>query len=102
MKPNGNLGRGAQIAIMALVILGLIGGSLIIAHAGFETSPKTRSVQTVFVPLPEAYVMVATMYGQSLIGMLVLLRVRKTSKIVSLLVALAFAALAFILVSVWR
>lgn len=74
MKPAENLGRGAQIAIMALVVLGLMGGSLVIAHTGFETSPKTRGVQPVFVPLPQAYLMVAAMYGQSLIGMLVLLR----------------------------
>ena len=102
MKPAENLGRGALISIAALVILGLIGGSLIIAHAGFETSPKSRSAQPVFVPFPEAYLMVAAMYGQSFIGMLVLLRARKTSKIGIFLGILLFAAVASILVSVWR
>lgn len=80
MKPTENLGRGAQIAVVALVVLGLIGGSLIIAHTGFETSPKTRGAQPVFVPFPQAYLMFAAMYGQSFIGMLVLVRARKISK----------------------
>jgi hypothetical protein len=102
MKPTENLGRAAQIAIMALVILGMVGGSLIIAHTGFETSPKTRGAQPVFVPFPEAYLMVAAMYGQSFIGMLVLLRARKTSKIGIFLGILLFAAVASILISVWR
>ena len=80
MKPVENLGQGAQIAIMALVVLGLIGGSLVIAHSGFETSPKTRSVQPVFVPLPQAYLVVAALYAQSIIGLLVLLLAHKTTK----------------------
>ena len=80
MKPVENLGRGAQIAIIALVALGIIGGCLIMAHSGFETLPKTRSTQRVFVPLPEAYLMTAAMYGQSFIGMLVILRAGKVLK----------------------
>jgi hypothetical protein len=102
MKPPENLSLGAQIAVMALVVLGLIGGSLIIAHTGFETSPKTRGAQSVFVPLPQAYLMVAAMYGQSFIGMLVLLRDRKISKIGIFLSVLGYAAVAFLLVSLWR
>ena len=102
MKPAENLGRGAQIAIMALVVLGLIGGSLIIAHTGFETSPKTRGAQPVFVPLPQAYLMVAAMYGQSFIGMLVLLRARKISKIGISLSVLGYIAVALTLISLWR
>jgi hypothetical protein len=102
MKPPENLTLGAQIAVMALVVLGLIGGSLIIAHSGFETSPKTRGTQSVFVPLPQAYLMVAAMYGQSLIGLLVLLRARRISKIGSLLAMLGYAAAAFLLISLMR
>ena len=102
MKPVKNLGRGAQIAIMSLVILGLIGGCLIIAYAGFATLPKTRGVHNVFVPLPEAYLMAAAMYGQSIIGMLVLLRDRKTSFIGIFLSCLGYAAAAFALISIWR
>jgi hypothetical protein len=102
MKPAENLGRGAQMAIMALVVLGLIGGSLIIAHAGFETSPKTRGVQPVFVPLPQAYLMAAAMYGQSFIGMLVLLRARKISKTSIFLTVLGYIAVALTLISLWR
>jgi hypothetical protein len=102
MKLPEKLGLGAQIAIMALLILGLIGGSLIIAHTGFETSPKTRGAQSVFVPLPQAYLMVAAMYGQSFIGMLVLLRARKISNMGIFLCVLGYTAVAFLLVSLWR
>ena len=79
-----------------------IGGSLIIAHAGFETSPKTRGSQPVFVPLPEAYLMVAAMFGQSFIGMLVLLRARKISKTGITLSVLGYIAVALTLIILWR
>ena len=102
MKPVENLGRGAQIAIAALVVLGLVGGSLVIAHSGFATSPKTRGVHSVFVPLPEAYLMAALMYGQSFIGMLVILRARKVSKIGIFIGVLGYATAASILVSLLR
>ena len=102
MKPVKNLGREAQIAIMSLVVLGLIGGCLIIAYSGFATSPKTRGVSSVFVPLPEAYLMAAAMYGQSIIGMLVLLRDRKTSYSGIFLSCLGYVAVASTLISIWR
>ena len=102
MKPVENLGRGAQLAIFALVILGLIGGCLIIAYSGFETSPKTRGVHRVFVPLPQAYLMTAAMYGQSIIGMVVLLRNRKTSFMGIFLSCLGYVAVASTLINIWR
>ena len=101
MKPVENLDRGAQVAIISLVILGLIGGCLIIAYSGFATSPKMRSVESVFVPLPEAYLMAAAMYGQSIIGMVVLLRNRKTSHIGIFLSCLGYVAVASILINIW-
>lgn len=102
MKPVKTLGRGAQTAILSLVILGLIGGCLIIAYSGFATAPKTRGVDSIFVPLPQAYLMAAAMYGQSVIGLLVLLRDRKTSYTGTLLSCLAYVAAAFTLISIWR
>ena len=102
MNPVKNLGLGAQIAIIALVVLGLGGGCLIIAYSGFLTLPKTRSVHSVFVPLPEAYLMAAVMYGQSVIGMLVLLQDRKTSYIGIFLSCVGYVAVAFTLISIWR
>ena len=102
MKPVENLGRGAQIAIIALVALGFIGGCLIIALSGFETLPKTRSTQRVFVPLPEAYLMAAAMYGQPFIGMLVILRAKKVSKIGIFTAVMGYAAAPTILVSILR
>ena len=102
MKPVKNLGLGAQLAIIALVVLGLVGGCLIIAYSGFATLPKTRGVQSVFVPLPAAYLMAAVMYGQSVIGMLVLLRDQKTPYIGIFLSCVGYVAVAFTLISIWR
>ena len=102
MKPVENLSRGAQIALTAMAILGLIGATLIVVYSGFETSPKTRGAQSVFVPLPQAYLMVAAMYGQSVIAMVALLRARKISTARIFLGVLGYAAVAVTLVGVWR
>lgn len=67
-----------RLSIAAMFVLGLLGGTLIMAHSGFETSPR-RGGTSVFVPLPEAYVIAATMYGMSLLAMLALLRSRTQS-----------------------
>lgn len=63
----------AQISVGALVLLGLVGGSLILAYSGFVTSPKRGGAPT-FVPLPQAYVLVATMYGMSWLALGALLQ----------------------------
>lgn len=79
MKPQPPLSLPAQLSIAALVLLGLIGGSLIVAHAGFETSPRRGGTST-FVPAPAAYVLAAVMYLQSGLALVVLLRNRRISK----------------------
>lgn len=87
------LGRGAQLAVAALVVLGMLGGSLIVAQAGFATSPR-RGGPSTFVPVPEAYVLAATMYGMSVLGLLALLRNRRVSlpmMAVSFVAHIAFA-----------
>ncbi|RZS46635.1 hypothetical protein [Sphaerotilus mobilis] len=76
MKPSPPLSLPAQAAVAALVLLGLLGGSLIVAYAGFETSPR-RGGHSVFVPAPEAYVLAVLMYAMSLIGGVALLRARQ-------------------------
>lgn len=68
----------AQVAIAALVVLGMLGGCLIVAHSGFGTSPK-RGGPSTFVPAPEAYVLAALLYAMSAIGLLALLRARRVS-----------------------
>jgi hypothetical protein len=73
MKPSNPLNPAAQAAVAALVLLGLLGGSLILAHGGFATSPK-RGGTSIFVPMPEAGLLAATLYGMSCIGLLALLR----------------------------
>ena len=78
MKPTPPLGPAARFFVAALVLLGLVGGSLVVAHAGFETSPR-RGGPTTFVPAPQAYLMTAVMYGMSCIALLALLRDRRVS-----------------------
>ncbi|MDD5479123.1 hypothetical protein [Rhodoferax sp.] len=86
MKQPPPLNLPAQISIAALGVLGLLGGSLIVAYAGFQTSPRRGGTPT-FVPAPEAYVMAAIMYLMSCIAVLVLLRHHQFSK---LAIAVAF------------
>jgi hypothetical protein len=85
-KPSPVLSPAVQGFVAAIVLLGLVGGSLIVGYAGFATSPKRGGLST-FVPVPEAYFLAATMYGMSFIGMLALLRALQVSRSV-LVVAL--------------
>lgn len=78
MKPPEPYGAGLRLFIAAIVVLGLVGGSLIVAHSGFETSPR-RGGRSVFVPAPQAYLLAATMYGMSVVAWVALLRERTRS-----------------------
>ena len=78
MESLSGLNRPAQAAVAALVLLGLLGGSLIVAYPGFATSPRFGGPST-FVPAPEAYVPATILYSMSAIGLLALLRNRKAS-----------------------
>jgi hypothetical protein len=88
-----------------LVALGLIGGSLIVANSGFETSPR-RGGPSVFVPAPQAYVLAAIMYCMGFLGLLAVLRNRAVAqpgaRLGALLAAAVFAALAAGLVALLR
>lgn len=99
MKPTQPLSAAAQFAIAALVLLGWLGGSLILAHAGFETSPP-RGGSSTFVPLPQAYVLVAVMYLMSLLALLALLRQHHTATSGQVVAVGAYASLAWWLVDV--
>jgi hypothetical protein len=96
MKPPLILGSGAQFFIAALVVLGLFGGSLILAHSGFETSSK-RGADPVFVPLPQAYIIAALMYAMSAIAAVALLRHHKASNTLVILSTVLYAAIAWAL-----
>jgi len=72
----------AKLAVSSLMGLGLLGGSLIVAHSGYETSPR-RGDTPVFVPVPEAYVIAAALYLMSCLAMLVLVRDRSRSPLAS-------------------
>ncbi|RFC34874.1 MAG: hypothetical protein DID92_2727744306 [Candidatus Nitrotoga sp. SPKER] len=54
MSETSTLSLSARISIAALFVLGLLGGTLIVAYSGYETSPR-RGETPVFVPAPEAY-----------------------------------------------
>jgi hypothetical protein len=92
-----SLSTAAKISIAAMVLLGMIGGSLIVAHGGYETSPK-RGGSSAFVPAPEGYFIAAMMYGMSVLGMASLLRAHhKSATTVAAAVAVyAIVAVAFV------
>ncbi len=94
MKPPVIQGTAPQFFIAALVFLGLLGGSLILAHSGFETSPRNGGSR-VFVPLPEAYIMAAIMYAMSALAALVLLHHHKASNTLIFLATLLYVAAAW-------
>jgi predicted tellurium resistance membrane protein TerC len=72
LKEHQPLSRAALVSVAALVLLGFIGGTLIVAHSGFETSPK-RGGTSVFVPAPQAYVLAALMFCMSILGWVALI-----------------------------
>ena len=87
------LSTAAQISIAAPVLLGMLGGSLIVAHGGYETSPKYGGTP-VFVPAPQVFFIAATIYGMSVIGLLSLLRAwhRSTKTVVTAIAHYAVVA----------
>ena len=88
-----SLSSAAQLSIAAIVLLGMIGGSLVIAHGGFETSPK-HGGQSVFVPAPQGYFIAATMYGMSVLGTFALIREWRWSRTAMVLALLLYVVLA--------
>ena len=86
----------ARLSIAALLILGLLGGTLIVAYSGYETSPR-RGGTPVFVPAPQAYIIAAAMYGMSCLAMLALLRNRTKSFFWSGLAVAGYVLLAWLL-----
>ena len=93
MKLTPSLNAPMQFFTAVIVLLGMLGGCLIVAHSGFGTSPK-HGGPSVFVPAPQAYLLAVTMFGMSLIGMLALLRARQFSKPAVALAAMVYLTLA--------
>jgi hypothetical protein len=96
-SPSSNL--PLRLSIAALFILGLVGGTLIVAYSGFETSPR-RGGTPVFVPAPEAYIIAAAMYAMSCLAILALLRNKTTSLLWAGVAVAGYAVLAWLLVRV--
>ena len=97
---NPLLSLGAQLAVMAMVVLGMVGGGLIVAHSGFGTSPKYGGPST-FVPAPQAYFLAAVMYSMSAIGMLALLQNRQASWWLKAFAVLAYTTASTLLVVIF-
>jgi hypothetical protein len=93
MKPFPVPRAGAQLAIAALVLLGMMGGCLILAQSGFATSPK-RGGPSVFVPAPQAYLLAAILYAMSAIGLLALLRTWQAAMPLMALAVLSYLSVA--------
>ena len=94
-SPSFNL--PLRISIAAMFILGLVGGTLIVAYSGYETSPR-RGGTPVFVPAPQAYIIAAAMYGMSCLAMLALLRSRTKSFFWAAIAVAGYVLLAWFLV----
>ncbi|MES2280686.1 MAG: hypothetical protein V4542_04670 [Pseudomonadota bacterium] len=90
---NESLSSAAQISIAAIVLLGMVGGSLILAHGGYETSPRYGG-RPVFVPAPLSYFIAATMYGMSFLGMVALIREWRWPRLAMVLALLLYIAVA--------
>ncbi len=97
MKDTPPLNLPARISIAALFILGLLGGTLIVAYSGFETSPR-RGGTPVFVPAPQAYIIAAAMYVMSCLAMLALLRNRTKSLFWAVIAVAGYGLLAYVFV----
>lgn len=82
--------RQAQIAsVTALALLGMIGMCLIFAEQGFTTSSK-RAHWSIFVPLPQAYIMAGIMFALSSIAVLWLLQQAKANLLGYLVTIVAY------------
>lgn len=75
MTPAPPLNLPAKLSVAALFVLGMLGGSLIVAYSGFETSPR-RGGSGTFVAVPEAYILAAILYLMSWLAMTAILRDR--------------------------
>ncbi len=92
MSQAHNLTRGAQFAIAVLVALGTIGGSMIIALGGFNTSSK-RIASVIFVSGIPAYFLATIMFSLAVVGMVALLRAWSVSVLKMILVLILYASL---------
>lgn len=101
MKPPQPLSLAVQFFVAAIVVLGMVGGALIVAHSGYETSPKSGGTP-VFVPAPQAYFLAATMFGMSVIGMVALIWSRRRSVGLAAIFVLLYVAIAAAATSVLR
>jgi len=97
MHKSQTLSLPAQISIGALLILGFVGGSLVVAYSGYETSPR-KGGTPVFVPTPDAYFIAACMYAMSCLALLALLRNRTNRLAITFFAFTAYLVLAYVFI----
>ena len=89
--------RKAQFAtVFSLALLGLVGGCLILSQGGFTSSGK-RGDWSIFVPAPQAYVMAAIMFAQSILATLWLLQQVRATPSTWVLTVTGYCGAAFVL-----
>jgi predicted tellurium resistance membrane protein TerC len=98
LKEHKPLKQAGLVAVAALVLLGFIGGTLIVVHSGFETSPK-RGGTSVFVPAPQAYILAAMLFSMSIIGWVALIREWRRSIAITALSIVLYFLLAVLIIS---
>lgn len=98
MTPSSPLGPAVRFFVGAIVLLGLVGGSLIVAHSGYATSPR-RGGPSTFVPAPQAYLLAAILYAMAYVALLALLRDRRAGPRALVLGTVGFAAVGFAFVA---
>jgi hypothetical protein len=72
MNPSTRLSAAAQIALLAVAVLGLLVICLVATNGGFTHSDK-RGITSVFVPAPEAYLAAVPFLAMSILALAVVL-----------------------------
>lgn len=93
MKPRQGLGLAAQVAIAAIVLPGMVDGSLTVAHSDFATSTR-RGGPSVVEPVPAAHILVTLLCGMSMIGLVALVRARNPTAQASALAVTLYVLMA--------
>jgi hypothetical protein len=94
MKPPEAISAGAQFALLAVAVLGLLALSLVVANNGFTHKGKGLA-QSVFVPSSSAYLAAIPFFAMSVLALVALLRARKESFVGCLVASFAYILLGY-------
>ncbi len=94
MKPSPPLSSGAQVALLAVTLLGLLAMCLVAANDGFTHSSK-RGGSPIFVSGPEAYLAAVPFFAMSVLALIAVLRARKATPVGFLGAAVIYCLVGF-------